>query len=67
MNFPLPPEAIGNYVTYKKAGNLIFTSGHVPITGNKNLLVKFQVKFLDTAYKAASALCAELTISTLEI
>jgi enamine deaminase RidA (YjgF/YER057c/UK114 family) len=63
---PLPPEAIGNYVTFKKAGNLIFTSGHVPINGEQNFIGKVPKDIsVDKAYKAAS-LCAELTISTLK-
>ena len=33
-NLPIAPEAIGNYVTYKKIGNYVYTSGHVPITEN---------------------------------
>ena len=31
-NLPDPPKAVGNYTTIKKIGNLIYTSGHVPIT-----------------------------------
>ena len=31
-NLPNPPKAVGNYTTIKKIGNLIYTSGHVPIT-----------------------------------
>ena len=63
---PLPPKAIGNYVTYKKSGNLIFTSGHVPISDNKKYIGKVPNDIsLDDAYLAA-ALCAELTISTLQ-
>ena len=67
MNKELPkaPEAAGNYVTIKKIGNYIYTSGHVPITKE----VKFTGKIpnemsIDDGYKAAS-LCAELTISSL--
>ena len=37
---PVAPKAIGNYVTYKKVGNYIYTSGHVPFTDKK----KFQGK-----------------------
>ena len=62
---PVAPKAIGNYVTYKKVGNYIYTSGHVPFTDKK----KFQGKIpsevsMEDGYEAAS-LCAELTISTL--
>ena len=39
---PVPPKAIGNYVTYKKSGNLIFTSGHVPISDNKKYIGKLK-------------------------
>ena len=35
---PDAPKAIGNYVTYKKVGDYINTSGHVPFTEKK----KFQ-------------------------
>ena len=63
---PLPPKAIGNYVTYKKSGNLIFTSGHVPISDNKKYIGKVPNDIsIDDAYLAA-ALCAELTLSTLQ-
>lgn len=63
---PLPPKAIGNYVTYKKSGNLIFTSGHVPVSDNKKYIGKVPNDItIDDAYLAA-ALCAELTISTLK-
>ena len=63
---PLPPKAIGNYATYKKSGNLIFTSGHVPISDNKKYIGKVPNDIsIDDAYLAA-ALCAELTISTLQ-
>ena len=63
---PVPPKAIGNYATYKKSGNLIFTSGHVPISDNKKYIGKVPNDIsIDDAYLAA-ALCAELTISTLQ-
>ena len=63
---PVPPKAIGNYATYKKSGNLIFTSGHVPISDNKKYIGKVPNDIsIDDAYLAA-ALCAELTISTLK-
>ena len=63
---PVPPKAIGNYATYKKSGNLIFTSGHVPISDNKKYIGKVPNDIsVDDAYLAA-ALCAELTISTLK-
>ena len=37
MNDKLPeaPKAAGNYVTVKKIGDFIYTSGHVPITDEK--------------------------------
>ena len=63
---PEPPKAIGNYVTYKRVGNLIFTSGHVPISGEKEYIGKVPTDIsIEDAY-LASALCAELTISTLQ-
>jgi enamine deaminase RidA (YjgF/YER057c/UK114 family) len=62
---PKAPEAIGNYVTFKKAGNFIYTSGHIP-AGENNFFGKIpsQVSIGD-GYKAASY-CAELTLSTLK-
>ena len=64
-NLPTAPEAIGNYVTYKKVGNFNYTSGHVPITSNKRFLGKIPSEVsLEDGYKAAE-LCAELTISSL--
>ena len=54
---PVAPKAIGNYVTYKKFGNYIYTSGHVPFTDKK----KFQGKIpsevsMEDGYEAASLL-----------
>jgi len=64
-NLPTAPEAIGNYVTYKKVGNFVFTSGHVPISDDKKYIGKIPSEVsLEDGYKAAE-LCAELTISTL--
>ena len=37
-NLPTAPEAIGNYVTYKKVGNFVYTSGHVPISNDKKYM-----------------------------
>ena len=57
-NLPKAPEAIGNYVTYKKVGNFVYTSGHVPITSSKNYLGKIPSEVsLEDGYKAAE-LCA---------
>ena len=64
-NLPTAPEAIGNYVTYKKVGNCVYTSGHVPISNEKKYIGKIPSEVsLEDGYKAAE-LCAELTISTL--
>lgn len=64
-NLPTAPEAIGNYVTYKKVGNFVYTSGHIPITSNKKYLGKIPSEVsLEDGYEAAK-LCAELTISSL--
>ena len=64
-NLPIAPKAIGNYVTYKKVGNLVYTSGHVPISDDKKYIGKIPSEVsLEDGYKAAE-LCAELTISTL--
>ena len=64
-NLPTAPEAIGNYVTYKKVGNFVYTSGHVPISNEKKYIGKIPSEVsLEDGYKAAE-LCAELTISTL--
>ncbi len=60
------PEAIGNYVTYKKIGNFVYTSGHVPVTEQKKYVGKVPTEVsIDEAYKAAE-LCAELTIATIK-
>ena len=42
MNDKLPeaPKAAGNYVTVKKIGDFIYTSGHVPITDEKKIIGK---------------------------
>jgi len=67
MNDKLPeaPKAAGNYVTVKKIGDFIYTSGHVPITDEKKIIGKIPNEIsIDEGYDAAS-LCAELTIASL--
>ena len=67
MNKELPkaPQAAGNYVTIKKIGNFIYTSGHVPISDDSKFIGKIPNDIsIDDGYKAAS-LCAELTIASL--
>ena len=67
MNEKLPeaPKAAGNYVTVKKIGDFIYTSGHVPITDEKKIIGKIPNEIsIEEGYDAAS-LCAELTIASL--
>ena len=67
MNDKLPeaPKAAGNYVTVKKVGDFIYTSGHVPITDEKKIIGKIPNEIsIEEGYDAAS-LCAELTIASL--
>ena len=67
MNDKLPeaPKAAGNYVTVKKIGDFIYTSGHVPITDDKKIIGKIPNDIsIEEGYDAAS-LCAELTIASL--
>ena len=67
MNKELPkaPQAAGNYVTIKKIGDFIYTSGHVPISDDVKFIGKIPDDIsIDEGYKAAS-LCAELTIASL--
>ena len=67
MNKELPkaPQAAGNYVTIKKIGDFIYTSGHVPISDDIEFIGKIPNDIsIDEGYKAAS-LCAELTIASL--
>ncbi len=67
MNDKLPeaPKAAGNYVTVKKIGDFIYTSGHVPITDKKKIIGKIPNEIsIEEGYDAAS-LCAELTIASL--
>ena len=67
MNDKLPeaPKAAGNYVTVKKIGDFIYTSGHVPITDEKKIIGKIPSEIsIEEGYDAAS-LCAELTIASL--
>ncbi len=67
MNDKLPeaPKAAGNYVTVKKIGDFIYTSGHVPITDEKKIIGKVPNEIsIEEGYDAAS-LCAELTIASL--
>ena len=64
-NLPKPPKAVGNYTTIKKVDNLIFTSGHVPITEDIKYIGKIpNEQSTEDGYNAAS-LCAELTLATL--
>ena len=67
MNDKLPeaPKAAGNYVTVKKIGDFIYTSGNVPITDEKKIIGKIPNDIsIEEGYDAAS-LCAELTIASL--
>ena len=67
MNDKLPeaPKAAGNYVTVKKIGDFLYTSGHVPITDEKKIIGKIPNDIsIEEGYDAAS-LCAELTIASL--
>ena len=67
MNNKLPeaPKAAGNYVTVKKVGDFIYTTGHVPITDEKKIVGKIPSEIsVEEGYDAAS-LCADLTIATL--
>ena len=67
MNDKLPeaPKAAGNYVTVKKIGDFIYTSGHVPITDEKKIIGKIPNEIsIEEGYDAAS-LCAELTIASI--
>ena len=67
MNDKLPeaPKAAGNYVTVKKIGDFIYTSGHVPITDEKKIIGKIPNDIsIEEGYDAAS-LCADLTIASL--
>ena len=62
---PVAPKAAGNYVTVKKIGDFIYTSGHVPITDEKKIIGKIPNDIsIEEGYDAAS-LCAELTIASL--
>ena len=62
---PKAPQAAGNYVTIKKIGDFIYTSGHVPISDDVKFIGKIPNDIsIDEGYKAAS-LCAELTIASL--
>jgi len=63
--WPEAPKAAGNYVTVKKIGDFIYTSGHVPITDEKKIIGKIPNEIsIEEGYDAAS-LCAELTIASL--
>ena len=66
-NLPEAPVPIGTYVTLRTLGNLIFTSGHIPLTN------KFPDQYIgkigkdipsEIGYKASSLVC-DLTIATL--
>ena len=62
---PEAPKAAGNYGTVKKSGDVIYTSGHVPITDEKKIIGKIPNEIsIEEGYDAAS-LCAELTIASL--
>ena len=66
MDLPNPPKAVGNYITVKQAGNMIYTSGHIPINEDIKVAGKVPTEVsVEQAYKAAE-LCAELTLSTLK-
>ena len=66
-NLPKPPVPIGTYATFYLNNDLIYTSGHVPITENDN--DKYIGKVgreisIEKAYEAAKLIC-ELTLSTI--
>ena len=64
-NLPKPPKAVGNYTTIKRVNDIIYTSGHVPITNDKKFIGKIpKEQSTEEGYEAAS-LCAELTLATL--
>ncbi len=64
-NLPKPPKAVGNYTTIKRVNDIIYTSGHVPITDDKKFIGKIpKEQSTEEGYEAAS-LCAELTLATL--
>ena len=64
-NLPKPPKAVGNYTTIKRVNDIIYTSGHVPISEEKKFIGKIpNEQSTEEGYKAAS-LCAELTLATL--
>lgn len=66
MNLPEAPKAVGNYITLKRAGNLIYTSGHIPINNETKFTGKVPSEVsVDEAYTAAE-LCANLTLATLK-
>ena len=67
MNNKLPeaPKAAGNYVTVKKIGDFIYTSGHVRRSSDLKIVGKIPSEIsVEEGYDAAS-LCADLTIATL--
>jgi len=59
LSLPAAPAAAGSYVGFKKAGNLIFVSGQLPMKDGKPVLVgKLGAGVsIETAYEAAQ-LCA---------
>ena len=64
-DLPNPPKAVGNYTTMKRVGDLIYTSGHVPISDDVKYIGKIpKDQSTEKGYEAAS-LCAELTLATL--
>ena len=64
-NLPKPPKAVGNYTTIKRVNDIIYTSGHVPITDDIKFIGKIpKEQSTEEGYEAAS-LCAELTLATL--
>ena len=66
MNLPEAPKAVGNYITLKRAGSLIYTSGHIPINNETKFTGKVPSEVsVDEAYTAAE-LCANLTLATLK-
>ena len=67
-NLPKPPVPIGNYVTLRTIDNLIFTSGHVPLTEEKDdtYIGKIGKEITEQeGYQAAAFVC-DLTLSTIK-
>jgi enamine deaminase RidA (YjgF/YER057c/UK114 family) len=65
IELPPPPQPVGSYVTSVRTGNLVFTSGHGPLTPDRQILGKVGVDLDVAAGNEAARLTGLNLLATL--